>query len=459
MNENFAARIGMLARTPNVSHTYRSSHELLIAGEAFNLDIDIEIGTSLGIVGLGGLDGRQGSLYNSADLFTNSFLLCKRPQFVVSRLDIEQEVMGGTNEAYERLRWTGGRPLCEVLFGDSVPILASRMNQYIAPGAYTSIPHNNAYCLDAQKGWILIKPIGLLASLEIAVSQGLDAAMIDVSRVGTFTANTTTFDYEDWKSSQTLDGLVEWFYDNGAIAIQLWMHCGESGGRAGGVAISRLRDAIEESSITLPTFSSTEQIEAWRRYRVDQEFPDILAEFGVAIQNATHAAFVESLGASTDWLDTIPWSVQGLRHGGLQPFDKLPPRSPARTLEETRVDRKEKSFYLISREQKTAYEELKEVQNSASNQAHDQVTNDTPSKLNSCKTRAKQIIVEQLGVSIDELTPEASFVDDLAADSLDLVELVMAFEEEYEIEIPDDESEKIKTVGQAIKYLDKKRKQ
>jgi len=68
--------------------------------------------------------------------------------------------------------------------------------------------------------------------------------------------------------------------------------------------------------------------------------------------------------------------------------------------------------------------------------------------------RVKEIIVEQLGVNADEVTPEASFIDDLGADSLDTVELVMAFEEEFGTEIPDEEAGKIKTVGNAIKYIE-----
>jgi acyl carrier protein len=67
--------------------------------------------------------------------------------------------------------------------------------------------------------------------------------------------------------------------------------------------------------------------------------------------------------------------------------------------------------------------------------------------------RVKKIIVEQLGVEESEVTPDASFVDDLGADSLDTVELVMAFEEEFGIEIPDQDAEKIKTVGEVIEYL------
>jgi acyl carrier protein len=68
--------------------------------------------------------------------------------------------------------------------------------------------------------------------------------------------------------------------------------------------------------------------------------------------------------------------------------------------------------------------------------------------------RVKSIIAEQLGVESQKVTPEASFVDNLGADSLDTVELIMAFEEEFEIEIPDQEAEKIKTVADAIKYIE-----
>ena len=67
--------------------------------------------------------------------------------------------------------------------------------------------------------------------------------------------------------------------------------------------------------------------------------------------------------------------------------------------------------------------------------------------------QVKKIIVEQLGVDEEEVTPDASFVDDLGADSLDTVELVMAFEEEFGIEIPDEDAEKITTVQQAIDYV------
>ena len=70
--------------------------------------------------------------------------------------------------------------------------------------------------------------------------------------------------------------------------------------------------------------------------------------------------------------------------------------------------------------------------------------------------KVKQIVSEQLGVDEAEVTPTASFVDDLGADSLDTVELVMAFEEAFDIEIPDEEAEKIRTVQDAIAYIEKK---
>lgn len=72
------------------------------------------------------------------------------------------------------------------------------------------------------------------------------------------------------------------------------------------------------------------------------------------------------------------------------------------------------------------------------------------------KERVKEIIVDQLGVDANEVTEAASFIDDLGADSLDTVELIMAFEEEFDIEIPDEEAEKLTTVGKALEYLDKK---
>jgi acyl carrier protein len=73
--------------------------------------------------------------------------------------------------------------------------------------------------------------------------------------------------------------------------------------------------------------------------------------------------------------------------------------------------------------------------------------------MSNVEERVKKIVVEQLDVSEDAVTNEASFVDDLGADSLDTVELVMALEEEFECEIPDDEAEKITTVQQAIDYV------
>ena len=72
--------------------------------------------------------------------------------------------------------------------------------------------------------------------------------------------------------------------------------------------------------------------------------------------------------------------------------------------------------------------------------------------------KVKQIVSEQLGVDEGEVTPSASFVDDLGADSLDVVELVMAFEEAFDIEIPDEDAEKIKTVKDAIDYIAKNSK-
>jgi len=67
--------------------------------------------------------------------------------------------------------------------------------------------------------------------------------------------------------------------------------------------------------------------------------------------------------------------------------------------------------------------------------------------------KSKKIIVEQLGVEEDDITMESSFIDDLGADSLDIVELIMALEEEFEIEIPDSEAEKIATVGDAVEFI------
>ena len=70
--------------------------------------------------------------------------------------------------------------------------------------------------------------------------------------------------------------------------------------------------------------------------------------------------------------------------------------------------------------------------------------------------KVNSIIAEQLGVKEEEVTPQASFIDDLGADSLDTVELVMALEEEFAIEIPDEDAEKMSTVGDAVKYIEEK---
>jgi len=67
--------------------------------------------------------------------------------------------------------------------------------------------------------------------------------------------------------------------------------------------------------------------------------------------------------------------------------------------------------------------------------------------------RVRKIIVEQLGVEEEDVTMESSFIDDLGADSLDIVELIMALEEEFDLEIPDSEAEKITTVGDAVEYI------
>jgi len=72
----------------------------------------------------------------------------------------------------------------------------------------------------------------------------------------------------------------------------------------------------------------------------------------------------------------------------------------------------------------------------------------------SVETKVREIIVEQLGVNPEQVTPEAAFVDDLGADSLDTVELVMALEEEFGLEIPDEEAEKLTSVGDAISYIE-----
>ncbi len=69
------------------------------------------------------------------------------------------------------------------------------------------------------------------------------------------------------------------------------------------------------------------------------------------------------------------------------------------------------------------------------------------------EAKVKEIIINELGVDPDKVTPEASFVEDLGADSLDTVELVMAFEEEFGVDIPDEDAEQMRTVGDAVKYL------
>ena len=76
--------------------------------------------------------------------------------------------------------------------------------------------------------------------------------------------------------------------------------------------------------------------------------------------------------------------------------------------------------------------------------------------MSNVEEKVKDIIVEELGVEREKLTAEASFMEDLGADSLDTVELVMAFEKEFDIDIPDEEAEKLRTVGDALKYLHEK---
>ena len=77
----------------------------------------------------------------------------------------------------------------------------------------------------------------------------------------------------------------------------------------------------------------------------------------------------------------------------------------------------------------------------------------------SIEEKVKDIIVEQLGVNPEQVTPQASFIEDLGADSLDIVELVMAFEEEFGVEVPDEDVEKLQTVGDVIKYIEERAKQ
>lgn len=79
--------------------------------------------------------------------------------------------------------------------------------------------------------------------------------------------------------------------------------------------------------------------------------------------------------------------------------------------------------------------------------------------MSSIEERVKKIVIEQLGVKEESVTPDASFVDDLGADSLDTVELVMALEEEFEAEIPDEDAEKIGTVQDAINYISERAKE
>jgi acyl carrier protein len=76
--------------------------------------------------------------------------------------------------------------------------------------------------------------------------------------------------------------------------------------------------------------------------------------------------------------------------------------------------------------------------------------------MSDAESKVREIIVNELGVEAEKVTPDASFVEDLGADSLDTVELVMAFEEEFGIDIPDEDAEKLRTVGDAIKYMNEK---
>jgi acyl carrier protein len=85
----------------------------------------------------------------------------------------------------------------------------------------------------------------------------------------------------------------------------------------------------------------------------------------------------------------------------------------------------------------------------------DRQIEDEDAQMSDTAERVKKIVVEHLGVEADKVTEGASFIDDLGADSLDTVELVMAFEEEFGVEIPDDAAETILTVGDAVKYIDK----
>ncbi|SHJ10766.1 acyl carrier protein [Hymenobacter daecheongensis DSM 21074] len=78
----------------------------------------------------------------------------------------------------------------------------------------------------------------------------------------------------------------------------------------------------------------------------------------------------------------------------------------------------------------------------------------TPTEMSEIAEKVKAIIIDKLGVEASEVTPEASFTNDLGADSLDTVELIMEFEKEFNVSIPDDQAENIATVGQAISYLE-----
>lgn len=85
-----------------------------------------------------------------------------------------------------------------------------------------------------------------------------------------------------------------------------------------------------------------------------------------------------------------------------------------------------------------------------------QILEVTPNIMSEIETKVKEIIVEQLSVNIDDVIPEAKYIEDLGADSLDLVELVMALEEEFDLDIPDEEAEKLVTVGSAIDFINSK---
>ncbi|GAB4247802.1 MAG: acyl carrier protein [Candidatus Methylacidiphilales bacterium] len=74
----------------------------------------------------------------------------------------------------------------------------------------------------------------------------------------------------------------------------------------------------------------------------------------------------------------------------------------------------------------------------------------------SIEERVKQIIIENLSVNAEQVTPDAKFIEDLGADSLDVVELVMAFEEQFDVEVPDEDAEKLLTVGDVVKYIEDK---